>query len=725
MRLLQLNPNGTEASALDFHPMVTVVNGLSARGRERVINAVLALPRGADPGCAGLVEAHGVLMDLNPATLALLDLGADLDVLIRAADMPGATSVTGIGVGALPGTASPLSPERFLDATPEGRYPELDELRAHHADAKEARAVLSEAAERARQGLAEAIQKREALDAAVAEVSSRRNRANLRLVTDEFEPDDGEDEADASARSIEEERAEAEAMIEGLTVELTRIERGLEELSGIDTRPIQVLLDAIHNPAPVEYVQSERGQELADEFVRLQGEVGVLEEALEAKGMDTASALARLDDATAELRAAEKAMRKPEFTDEERHELEAAHDEVLEAEKKARGGRAKKRLEEAMAKEQAILDRIGFPTWSAYVMGAGLMSIDPAAEQRLERARFEMEAAEAHWAEVSAAIEADPLHSELLDQIEGVYLEAFDLLHGEEPEDLEGALRNLQEEKREVTIEELADALAYQLELLGMPLEGEPSIDTIIMVAEAFLAESSAITERVAELEAERTAKTVERLGYVARLAELQAEPDAPAEPDPADEAVPEPVDERDDEQVLADLEAELATAVEDEEEYREFVEAREALLDHAIQAEMIATTRLTKLATELAALEADDAAVASAEAMAGLEPSAESDASFDDVDDVDAGAEAIEFYLLARLSALRSVSYAGSVPLVIDDALAGLDEVDARQLLDKLERMSESVQIIYLSDDPTVSGWAEAVGFERAAVVHAPPSFA
>ena len=57
-------------------------------------------------------------------------------------------------------------------------------------------------------------------------------------------------------------------------------------------------------------------------------------------------------------------------------------------------------------------------------------------------------------------------------------------------------------------------------------------------------------------------------------------------------------------------------------------------------------------------------------------------------------------------------MSFAGSVPLVIDDALAGAADEDlVRSLLDKLERMSEAVQIIYLSDDPVVASWAEGVG--------------
>ena len=99
-------------------------------------------------------------------------------------------------------------------------------------------------------------------------------------------------------------------------------------------------------------------------------------------------------------------------------------------------------------------------------------------------------------------------------------------------------------------------------------------------------------------------------------------------------------------------------------------------------------------------------------------------DAAFDDAEDVDASPEAVEFFLLARLAALRTVSFAGSVPLIIDDALTGKPQAEVEQLLHKLERMSESVQIIYLSDDATVTGWADNVGFEHAAVVAASPAF-
>ena len=80
--------------------------------------------------------------------------------------------------------------------------------------------------------------------------------------------------------------------------------------------------------------------------------------------------------------------------------------------------------------------------------------------------------------------------------------------------------------------------------------------------------------------------------------------------------------------------------------------------------------------------------------------------------------AEEIEWYLLARLAAQRSVSLGGSVPLLLDDALTGLDEDEVSHVLGRLERMAEAVQVIVLSDDPLASSWALLAGDERAALV-------
>ena len=695
MRLLRLDLDGAGGDGIDLHPLVSVVAGLDAAGRERVVRAVRSLATGEPPPCGGLVEAHGVLFDLTPDTLELFGLRTELDVVVRAADLPSATPG-----GSAVATTRPTV-EQFLAETPEGRFPELDEARRRHRDAREALEVLREAAERARAELAQASERHREVRAALEAT----RRAGV-----------GGSSASMSSAEASLRRAELDEELERLDAELDRIARGLEELSAIDTRPIQVLLDAIRNPAPVELVPSEQAAELADRFVALQAEVAELEEAMEAEGRGPATAMARLEEARAEVAAAEKAMAKPELSPEDVAELEAAHEVVLELEAKASGRFGKryvKRLEEALAHERAILDRVGFPTWAAYVMGADMLSIDPMAEVRLEKARLALQEAEAHWALITAAIEADPHHKRLLDELEELYLEAVDLLGGEEPEDLEAALRDLKVPRREVSVEELVDALVYQLELVGLQLPEEAGPDLVMVAADAFLEEAAGINDRIAELRAEQ-----EQLE--ARRASVATERDALGEAG-SDLDLTEPVIDLTDGGIgvsgageaatgdEASLVAELARAEEDERDAAETLEAREALLDAATQVEAVAASRLMRVATELARR--------SGGGTGGEGPSSEP--AFEvDGDAAEAGREAIEFYLLARLAAQRNVSFVGSVPLVIDDALAAVGDDDVRHLLDRLERMSSAVQILYLGDDPRVGDWARAAGIERAAVV-------
>jgi len=695
VRLLRLDLDGAGGDGIDLHPLVSVVAGLDAAGRERVVRAVRSLATGEPPPCGGLVEAHGVLFDLTPDTLELFGLHTELDVVVRAADLPSATPG-----GSAVATTRPTV-EQFLTETPEGRFPELDEARRRHRDAREALEVLREAAERARAELAQASERHREVRAALEAT----RRAGV-----------GGSSASMSSAEASLRRAELDEELERLDAELVRIARGLEELSAIDTRPIQVLLDAIRNPAPVELVPSEQAAELADRFVALQAEVAELEEAMEAEGRGPATAMARLEEARAEVAAAEKAMAKPELSPEDVAELEAAHEVVLELEAKASGRFGKryvKRLEEALAHERAILDRVGFPTWAAYVMGADMLSIDPMAEVRLEKARLALQEAEAHWALITAAIEADPHHKRLLDELEELYLEAVDLLGGEEPEDLEAALRDLKVPRREVSVEELVDALVYQLELVGLQLPEQAGPDLVMVAADAFLEEAAGINDRIAELRAEQ-----EQLE--ARRASVATERDALGEAG-SDLDLTEPVIDLTDGGIgvsgageaatgdEASLVAELARAEEDERDAAETLEAREALLDAATQVEAVAASRLMRVATELARR--------SGGGTGGEGPSSEP--AFEvDGDAAEAGREAIEFYLLARLAAQRNVSFVGSVPLVIDDALAAVGDDDVRHLLDRLERMSSAVQILYLGDDPRVGDWARAAGIERAAVV-------
>ena len=79
---------------------------------------------------------------------------------------------------------------------------------------------------------------------------------------------------------------------------------------------------------------------------------------------------------------------------------------------------------------------------------------------------------------------------------------------------------------------------------------------------------------------------------------------------------------------------------------------------------------------------------------------------------------EEIEWYLLTRLAAQRSVGDAGAVPLVLDDAFRDLDVAEAVRVMESIERVSAAVQVIAVTDDLALSFWAEALGANRAAVV-------
>lgn len=82
-----------------------------------------------------------------------------------------------------------------------------------------------------------------------------------------------------------------------------------------------------------------------------------------------------------------------------------------------------------------------------------------------------------------------------------------------------------------------------------------------------------------------------------------------------------------------------------------------------------------------------------------------------------------LEMYLLARLFGQRDIPGLGAVPLVIDDALCDLRIEVRRAGLNLLERMSDAVQIVYVTDDPDIAAWARFIGANRAAVVDAPDS--
>jgi colicin import membrane protein len=165
----------------------------------------------------------------------------------------------------------------------------------------------------------------------------------------------------------------------------------------------------------------------------------------------------------------------------------------------------------------------------------------------------------------------------------------------------------------------------------------------------------------------------------------------------------------------LIAIEADLAAATAAE---RAAAAALESSADEQSQARAIVDvdemTRAMAAAAEKAAVAAADVESLEAE-LASIET------RLHDIEDAAPVASTaptegeLEWYLLARLAAQRSVSYAGSVPLVLDEALREVTGPALVRVLERLERMSGAVQLVVLSDDPAASEWAEHAGPERA----------
>ncbi|MDZ7734008.1 MAG: hypothetical protein U5R31_13890 [Acidimicrobiia bacterium] len=175
MRILELHAGGAEAgSVLEFHPNLTIVSGLSAAGREAVTRAaVTAVPAGDDPGLTGLVEAHGVLFDLNTDT-SIFGLDSSLDVLVGPDDLPGRN---GRSAGTPPASAA-ASPTAQASAAADAA---VGRARTELEDAREAYKVLEDAHDRAERQAEMAADTRQKIMAALDSARRERDQATTRL----------------------------------------------------------------------------------------------------------------------------------------------------------------------------------------------------------------------------------------------------------------------------------------------------------------------------------------------------------------------------------------------------------------------------------------------------------------------------------------------------------------------------------------------------------------
>jgi hypothetical protein len=112
--------------------------------------------------------------------------------------------------------------------------------------------------------------------------------------------------------------------------------------------------------------------------------------------------------------------------------------------------------------------------------------------------------------------------------------------------------------------------------------------------------------------------------------------------------------------------------------------------------------------AARLAEVDAAFAAATAAEEEALAEASGLDRAKL--VDDVD-------WELMSRLAAVRSVGLAGALPLVLDDPFAVLDDDELTRVLDRLVRLADAVQVVVVTDREAAVAWAAQIGSDKALV--------
>lgn len=852
MRLLQLAIGPAEI--LDLHPHVTVVVGLDEDGRTLLVETVSGLARSQATQARGLLEAHGVLFDLDQTLVGVLEPAADdLDPIVRPGHLPtqpisvdarelqareqafsellrviaaqaekqsqarDAVSAAAAAVEAARrarSEAARSTEERRLEAERLDRRrkdleaelghveEQLKVARTEHAAAEAARTEALERTANVRRTRDEAIEllagleaELAAADAAIFEGAAeelQRARAQLADVEAQLEAERRAEREAQEAQQHDAQEAPAVTLAElddrlaVVDARLAELDQLLIAVSPLDHDVVAKALAVVQGGQETDLVPSPEAQAVADELDRLTSELGDPRVAdLAAHDVSLAEARARLEDARQRLLEAEQAVRTPRLDRDEVDRLEDAHAALLDAmdraERRFAGSRAAARVEELRAAEAEILERLGFRSYSDYMMGSSLHEVDPALEAELDAARAELAAAEDAWQQADALTGAALSRAAKLDRRRELLGAARRLLASTADGPPQAALRALRVPA--LSLKDAARTLESALDAVGLDLAGEElDHEELALVAETWLGQAEHVADRHRDAQEERHALAAERASLVDQRDQLAATEDAGGaatdepEPDPEEDRTRRLVAARERlaaaeasvarnaaaeaarQRVQTDLatagemaavaseaageaDAEVTTAADTVRSARERAMALQrrteglsselASIDHALASAAAAPDVAALDAGLAAATEAHAAAIAQVEtedrALAALDAEGSAAAlEIERLQDIVAAqgsgsttpAEELEWYLLARLAAQRSVSIAGSLPLVLDDALRGLHGDEVRHLLGRLERMAEAVQVIVISADPVVAGWAEEAGPARAAVV-------
>ena len=741
MRLLRLHDHAPEGARIEFHPRLSVVSGLDGEARQRLVAALASLPSGGGGGAlvgfSGEIEANGIVLDLEPESLALLDLDPRLDVVVRIQDLLKCGRVA--PEGGMRGDRGDALP------TPDA----LDAARRASRDAAATHGLLRQSLNDLEALHRRVLARRSALASALADAGGSPGG-----LLDDDAGEEGSVEADSvvehtvmrASTAVLDSHGPTPEAVAALAAAAARVDRlrtrrdetvaALEPLIDIDTAAVRAALAEVPEAESSTEVPDPVAQAAADELEAAIAALDAYDAQLEAGGDGPLAAYRRLDAAQRRFLAAEAAVRPPVIDPADAEALEAAHDELLEAELRLTASRipskkVKERLDDAAAVEQEILARMGFATYTAFVMSTTVPVVSPEVRAAHAQALADYEQADAAFGHAVAAVEQDPQRAPLAAAVDRAQAKGQALAEVLDERDLLAALRatTMVDEAHRARAAEAAATLRAALESAGVDFgDLDLSDEDVIDVARVWLGDMEAATRRRGELETALASLEDEIAAAEVDLSQLATS--APNMASFGDEEANDPVDPPTDTDVTPEVRASDRAAgdprgdgaprerVHGGDLARWDLESGLAELDQeatALAEQVDAQGSL--LAAAAAALESARAHLAALEGRGVVEERGFAvSTTFAAVDGQ--GAEVsdltqVEWYLLSRLAAHRSVSYAGSVPLVLDDPFGRVADDDVEYLLERLVRTSDAVQVIFVGDDPRVHRWSSEAAEE------------
>lgn len=681
MRVVRYTDPVIEGLELELHPRLTVIAGLPDPVRQRLAGTIAAIPRGTEPVGRGLMEVHGVRLDLTLENLELLGCDRDIDAVLTPDELPGGAGGEDDPDEALTGAQSEL---RDADEQYRQVQQSAATTRRQLDDLYEDQVGLSRQIDGARGGLDSFAEAN--LFAAEEELAS------LRRATTEMGSVDGDLAEQVAASEILDRRISEAATARDL-------------LATTDPEPVRNSYRTLKLALEPSRVPDPTAQKLADQLAQAEAR---RRQALIAGGHEASfsKASGRRQVAVAAVMEAEREQRQPKLSPALVDELEAVRDEYFAAE---RGGKRvlgkSRRLASLKHRQDELLTQLGFTSWQAYLLG---VTDDPTTldrQQRHREARAALAEAEGQVHAANAARRNDPTVRAVEAQVDQFTEQATTLL-GRQVDDLEGALRSRTIEAPCEGVDAAAQQLSRSLAEVGVQAASSPA--DLESQARVWLVARERLTEELEERDEELVGLRTERKLLGERIARLTAvagqhEPEEAfaAELAEADERIARAKERLANHQTAVGTLSELRARDEllrgQHDDLTRQLQDRERMVAHAAEVRHDIRTRLSQLEE---AIQQRMSSGAPDRRQAGDGPGA------------------VEWYVLARLAQQRSVSYAGSVPLVVDDAFVNQPFEEMLSVLGRLERMAEAVQVVWLTDDLETRSWAQQLNDSNAGVI-------